>query len=53
MSYKIKVNHPIEGVSTYIIHANSKREVLHKLYSSLEDNGYRYDEYIIELITEV
>jgi hypothetical protein len=53
MSYKIKVNHPIEGISTHTIHANSEKEMLRKLYSSLEDNGYRYDEYTIESIKGV
>ena len=53
MSFKIKVNHPIEGVSTHIIKANSEREMFRKLYSSLEDNGYCYDEYTIESVKGV
>ena len=53
MSYTIKVMHPIEGTSTHIIKANSEKEMLRKLYSSLEDNGYRYDEYTIESVKGV
>lgn len=52
MIYKTKVIHPIEGLSVHIIKADNKKEMLRKLYHSLEDNGYRYDEYSIKSIKE-
>jgi len=50
MVYTTKVTHPIEGTSTHIIFANSKREMLYKLFINLEKEGYRYDEWTIDSI---
>lgn len=50
MIYTTKVTHPIVGTSTHIIFANSKREMLYKLFNTLEEEGYRYDEWTIDSI---
>ncbi len=50
MIYTTKVTHPIEGTSTHVIFANSKREMLYKLFNALEKEGYRYDEWTIDSI---